>query len=104
MKSRPHFHGNKFSWIRDTVTFEGFSKNITGVMALAKKSITHMGKHVLSPLCTQCFSNSISIIKIIFFCYIIQVNLNKGCPFWVDDSKCAMKNCHVDVCNEVCLN
>ena len=48
MKSRPHFQDNKFdSWIRDTVTFEEFSKNITGVMALAKKSTTHMGRHVV---------------------------------------------------------
>ena len=29
------------------------------------------------------------------------MNLNKECPFWADDSKCAMKDCAVDVCTEV---
>ena len=34
---------------------------------------------------------------------IFQVNLNKQCPFWSDDSRCAMRNCAVDVCSEVML-
>lgn len=34
-----------------------------------------------------------------FFRYF-QVNLKKECPFWVDDSKCAMKYCHVESCEE----
>lgn len=27
-----------------------------------------------------------------------KVNLQKPCPFWSDDSRCALKDCHVDVC------
>lgn len=27
-----------------------------------------------------------------------KVNLKKECPFWVDDSRCAMKYCHVKAC------
>ncbi|KAK7104719.1 hypothetical protein V1264_019389 [Littorina saxatilis] len=27
-----------------------------------------------------------------------KVNLKKRCPFWTDDSRCAMKDCHVNVC------
>ena len=30
-----------------------------------------------------------------------QVNLQKQCPFWTDDSRCALKDCHVNVCQEV---
>ncbi|XP_014224509.1 ero1-like protein [Trichogramma pretiosum] len=29
-----------------------------------------------------------------------KVNLNRPCPFWVDDSKCAMRYCHVQPCKE----
>ncbi|XP_045183589.2 ERO1-like protein beta isoform X2 [Mercenaria mercenaria] len=29
-----------------------------------------------------------------------KVNLNKECPFWADDSRCAMRNCAVNVCSE----
>lgn len=29
-----------------------------------------------------------------------KVNLKKNCPFWADDSRCAMRNCAVDVCTE----
>lgn len=29
-----------------------------------------------------------------------RVNLKKECPFWSDDSKCAMKFCHVSPCEE----
>lgn len=29
-----------------------------------------------------------------------KVNLRKSCPFWVDDSKCALKSCHVSTCDE----
>ncbi|XP_046577519.1 ERO1-like protein beta isoform X1 [Haliotis rubra] len=29
-----------------------------------------------------------------------KVNLAKGCPFWSDDSRCALKDCHVDMCAE----
>ncbi|XP_052275217.1 ERO1-like protein beta isoform X2 [Dreissena polymorpha] len=32
-----------------------------------------------------------------FFRYV-KVNLMKECPFWADDSKCAMKNCAVKTC------
>ncbi|XP_058821595.1 ero1-like protein [Topomyia yanbarensis] len=34
-----------------------------------------------------------------FFRYY-KVNLVKECPFWVDDSKCAMRYCHVQQCEE----
>lgn len=29
-----------------------------------------------------------------------KVNLRKDCPFWADDSKCAMRSCHVHMCEE----
>lgn len=28
------------------------------------------------------------------------MNLRKDCPFWSDDSKCAMRSCHVSTCEE----
>ncbi|KAL8564288.1 hypothetical protein ACOMHN_050899 [Nucella lapillus] len=34
-----------------------------------------------------------------FFRYI-KVNLQKRCPFWSDDSRCALKDCHVKVCEQ----
>lgn len=30
-----------------------------------------------------------------------KVNLNKGCPFWEDDSKCAIRYCSVQPCTDV---
>lgn len=30
-----------------------------------------------------------------------KVNLKKPCPFWADDSQCAMKSCAVQSCTEV---
>lgn len=29
-----------------------------------------------------------------------KLNLKKECPFWADDSKCAMRTCHVSTCEE----
>ncbi|KAJ8910801.1 hypothetical protein NQ315_014509 [Exocentrus adspersus] len=29
-----------------------------------------------------------------------KVNLKRPCPFWVDDSRCAMRFCHVESCEE----
>lgn len=29
-----------------------------------------------------------------------KVNLNRDCPFWPDDSKCAMRFCQVENCEE----
>ncbi|CAL1542173.1 unnamed protein product [Lymnaea stagnalis] len=29
-----------------------------------------------------------------------KVNLKKTCPFWSDDSRCALKDCHVNVCKK----
>ncbi|XP_076311785.1 ERO1-like protein beta isoform X1 [Tachypleus tridentatus] len=29
-----------------------------------------------------------------------KVNLNRGCPFWPDDSRCAIKDCSVKTCSE----
>lgn len=29
-----------------------------------------------------------------------KVNLQKDCPFWADDSKCAMRSCHVQMCED----
>uniref|UniRef100_A0A8D8MBB4 Ero1-like protein n=1 Tax=Culex pipiens TaxID=7175 RepID=A0A8D8MBB4_CULPI len=40
-----------------------------------------------------------SILVKDFFRYY-KVNLAKECPFWVDDSKCAMRFCHVEHCEE----
>ncbi|PRD32005.1 UNVERIFIED_CONTAM: ERO1-like protein beta [Trichonephila clavipes] len=30
----------------------------------------------------------------------LSVNLNRGCPFWPDDSKCAIQDCSVKTCPE----
>lgn len=30
-----------------------------------------------------------------------KVNLNQNCPFWADDSKCAIRDCHVLPCQDV---
>ncbi|XP_064600768.1 ERO1-like protein beta [Liolophura sinensis] len=40
-----------------------------------------------------------SLLEKDYFRYF-QVNLNKGCPFWTDDSRCALKDCHVSKCPE----
>lgn len=29
-----------------------------------------------------------------------KINLKKDCPFWTDDSKCAMRTCHVMMCED----
>lgn len=29
-----------------------------------------------------------------------KVNLKRNCPFWTDDSRCAMRYCHVEACEE----
>ncbi|XP_054722755.1 ero1-like protein [Uloborus diversus] len=34
-----------------------------------------------------------------FFRYI-KVNLNRACPFWPDDGRCAMRDCSVQMCSE----
>ena len=34
---------------------------------------------------------------------LFQVNLDRTCPFWADDSRCSLKDCHVDQCEEVLL-
>eukprot|EP00112_Aurelia_sp_Birch-Aquarium-sp1_P001597 Seg1173.7 transcript_id=Seg1173.7/GoldUCD/mRNA.D3Y31 product="ERO1-like protein beta" protein_id=Seg1173.7/GoldUCD/D3Y31 len=39
------------------------------------------------------------VTKSSYFKYF-KVNLDKGCPFWPDDSRCAIKDCAVDVCSE----
>lgn len=44
---------------------------------------------VLSKLLTRPFFN------------FYQVNLNRGCPFWPDNSKCVLRSCHVEACTEV---
>ena len=40
------------------------------------------------------------LIYIIFLHY--QVNLNRPCPFWPDDGACALRDCSVAPCKEVC--
>ncbi|XP_015916124.1 ero1-like protein [Parasteatoda tepidariorum] len=40
-----------------------------------------------------------SILVTDFFRYI-KVNLNRGCPFWPDDSKCSIQDCSVKTCSE----
>lgn len=32
-----------------------------------------------------------------------KVNLNQNCPFWADDSKCAIRYCHVLPCQDVSM-
>lgn len=32
-----------------------------------------------------------------------KVNLKQECPFWADDSKCAIRYCHVQPCQEVSI-
>ncbi|XP_050299066.1 ero1-like protein [Anthonomus grandis grandis] len=34
------------------------------------------------------------------FFRFFKVNLRRPCPFWVDDSKCAMRYCHVEYCEQ----
>lgn len=34
-----------------------------------------------------------------FFRYI-KINLNRGCPYWADDSRCVIKDCSVKTCSE----
>lgn len=46
---------------------------------------------VLSRLLTRPFFN------------FYQVNLNRGCPFWPDNSKCVLRSCHVEACTEVTM-
>ncbi|CAG5127373.1 unnamed protein product [Candidula unifasciata] len=29
-----------------------------------------------------------------------RVNLNKGCPFWPQDNRCSVRDCHVELCSE----
>lgn len=29
-----------------------------------------------------------------------KVNLKRNCPFWSDDSRCAIQYCHVEACDE----
>lgn len=29
-----------------------------------------------------------------------KVNLKRDCPFWSDDSRCAIRFCHVETCSE----
>lgn len=29
-----------------------------------------------------------------------KVNLKRDCPFWADDSRCAIRHCHVEACDE----
>lgn len=40
-----------------------------------------------------------SLLSRNYFRYF-KVNLQKHCPFWSDDGRCALKDCHVDVCDE----
>ncbi|ESO90133.1 hypothetical protein LOTGIDRAFT_192261 [Lottia gigantea] len=40
-----------------------------------------------------------SLLSRNYFRYF-KVNLKKKCPFWHDDSRCALKDCHVDTCKE----
>ena len=44
---------------------------------------------ILSPLMTKPFFK------------FYRVNLNRGCPFWKDDSRCVLQSCHVKECQEV---
>ncbi|XP_048734876.1 ERO1-like protein beta isoform X2 [Ostrea edulis] len=40
-----------------------------------------------------------SLLQRDYFRYF-KVNLMKPCPFWSDDSRCALKDCHVQSCSE----
>ena len=32
-----------------------------------------------------------------------QINLHRDCPFWSDDGRCVLKDCHVEHCPEVSM-
>ncbi|KAL4239169.1 protein folding in endoplasmic reticulum [Mactra antiquata] len=56
------------------------------------KSIDSLNNHMVYPRLKSLLSRN-------YFRYF-KVNLNKVCPFWSDDSKCAMRNCAVNICPE----
>nr|XP_002159593.1 ERO1-like protein beta isoform X1 [Hydra vulgaris] len=45
------------------------------------------------------YSKLVDIISHNYFRYI-KLNLHRGCPFWQDWGKCAIKNCKVDTCSD----
>ncbi|WAR18443.1 ERO1B-like protein [Mya arenaria] len=47
----------------------------------------------------QIYPRMKSLLSRNFFRYF-KVNLHKECPFWADDSRCAMKNCAVEMCTQ----
>ena len=40
-----------------------------------------------------------SLLRYSYFRYF-KVNMHKACPFWVDDSRCALRDCAVEECTE----
>ena len=34
-------------------------------------------------------------------CFSFQIDLNRRCPFWSDDGRCVLKDCHVEECLQV---
>ncbi|XP_074648554.1 ERO1-like protein beta isoform X2 [Tubulanus polymorphus] len=44
-----------------------------------------------------------SLLQKDFFKYF-KVNLKRTCPFWPDDSRCSLRDCHVEQCTEVPAN
>lgn len=69
--------------------------------------------HLIYPVISRIFGlngwklNKFWTLTIIeqFLIYIFlhyQVNLNRPCPFWPDDGACALRDCSVAPCKEVC--
>lgn len=46
---------------------------------------------------------TLTIIEQLIYIFLrYQVNLNRPCPFWPDDGACALRDCSVAPCKEVC--
>lgn len=39
------------------------------------------------------------LVKQVYFRFF-KVNFNKECPFWLDDGRCVLKDCHVEKCSK----
>jgi hypothetical protein len=41
-----------------------------------------------------------SLVQKDYFRYF-KVNMKKVCQFWANDARCSLKDCHIQVCNDV---
>ncbi|XP_013067900.1 ERO1-like protein alpha isoform X3 [Biomphalaria glabrata] len=56
------------------------------------ESLDSLNNNKIYPILTSLLSRN-------YFRYF-KVNLKKSCPFWSDDSRCALRDCHVNVCQK----